>query len=284
MSLRTTAATLCPVALAGAAACRDAEGATDPSPTTAESPADTTTTTIDLGTAGPGDGEWEVVEPEAVGLDAAVLEELAAEAETDGSNCLLVVRDGQIAGEWYWNGTDAHSAQEVFSITKSVTSVLAGIAVADEALAVDDAAATWIDEWKRTPAEAVTVRDLLSNDSGRAWSFQSDYQGLLGAEDRTAYAVGLEQSDPPGTVWAYNNSAIQTLEQVLAERMGQPVEQLAQERLLGPLGMADSTLTTDPAGTALTFMGLPSTGRDRPRLGWLVPRHVAGGGDANVPA
>src|SRR3546814_7374466 len=80
-------------------------------------------------------------------------------------------------------------------MTKSVTSVLAGIAVADEALAVDDAAATWIDEWKRTTAEAVTVRDLLSNDSGRAWSFQSDYQGLLGAEDRTAYAVGLEQSE-----------------------------------------------------------------------------------------
>src|SRR3546814_4473452 len=95
MSLRTTAATLCLVALAGAAACSEDEGATDPSPTTAESPADTTTTTIDPGTAGPGDGEWEVVEPEAVGLDAAVLEELAAEAETDGSNCLLVVRDGR---------------------------------------------------------------------------------------------------------------------------------------------------------------------------------------------
>src|SRR3546814_16197049 len=92
-------------------------------------------------------------------------------------------------------------------MTKSVTSVLAGIAVADEALAVDDAAATWIDEWERTPAEAVTVRDLLSNDSGRAWSFQSDYQGLLGAEDRTAYALGLEQSAQPGTVWAYTNQA-----------------------------------------------------------------------------
>src|SRR3546814_239355 len=66
--------------------------------------------------------------------------------------------------------------------------------------------------------------------------------------------------------------------------MGQPVEQLAQERLLGPLGMEDSTLTTDPAGNALTFMGLQSTCRDLARFGWLIAEDGAWGDDRIVPA
>jgi hypothetical protein len=47
----------------------------------------------------------------------------------------------------------------------------------------------------------VTIRDLLSNDSGRQWSPQIYYQ-LLRAKDRTAFAVGLKQAQPPGMVWA----------------------------------------------------------------------------------
>ena len=66
----------------------------------------------------------------------------------------------------------------------------------------------------------MTVRNLLSNDSGRFWSPESDYQELLQARDRTSYAVGLDQASPPGTVWAYNNAAIQTLDRVIRNATG----------------------------------------------------------------
>ena len=59
------------------------------------------------------------------------------------------------------------------------------------------------------------MRDLLSMDSGREWSALTDYVGLLAARDRTAFAIGLGQAAAPGTVWAYNNSAVQTLDRVL---------------------------------------------------------------------
>lgn len=214
--------------------------------------------------------EWEVVDAADVGLDAAVLETLAADAGAKGSNCFLVVRDGKIAGEWYWNGTGPDSTQEVFSVTKSVTSILVGIAADDGVLDVDDPAATWIPVWAGTPAERVTVENLLSNDSGRFWSFQSDYSTMLSAEDRTAYAIGLDQVAEPGTTWEYNNAAIQTLEQVLEGATGEPVTSFLEERLLDPIGMASSSLTTDPAGNAHTFFGLQSTCRDLARFGWLV--------------
>src|SRR3546814_18581121 len=102
MSLRTTAATLCLVALAGAAACSEDEGATDPSPTTADSPAatttDTTTTTNDPGTAWTGDGEGGAVYTEAVGLAAAWRGTPAATAGADGPTCPPWVRAGREPG------------------------------------------------------------------------------------------------------------------------------------------------------------------------------------------
>src|SRR3546814_17114553 len=48
--------------------------------------------------------------------------------------------------------------------------------------------------------------------------------------------------------------------------------------------MEDSTLTTDPAGNALTFMGLQSTCRDLARFGWLIAEDGAWGDDRIVPA
>jgi CubicO group peptidase (beta-lactamase class C family) len=71
----------------------------------------------------------------------------------------------------------------------------------DGALSIGQPAADLIPSWQGTPSAAVTIRDLLSMDSGRQWSFQSDYVDLLQAADRTAYATGLGQSAAPGTTW-----------------------------------------------------------------------------------
>ena len=123
-------------------------------------------------------------------------------------------------------------------MTKSVSSTLVGIAQDDGDLKhhrprvdVDPA----VEEHARR--DAVTVRDLLSNDSGREWSPAIDYVQLLAAADRTAFAVGLPQAEPPGQVWAYNNSAIQTLQPVVQQATGSRVVAFAQQRLFAPLGM-----------------------------------------------
>lgn len=234
-------------------------GSGDATPSTTRAPAPTVV---------PG-AAWESVPPERVGLDAAKLEEIAKVAETGKSNCLVVVRDGKIAGEWYFRDTTAVHTQNVFSATKSITSTLVGIAADHGDLRIADPASRWIPEWEGTASDAVTVRNLLSNDSGREWSLATDYGGLLQAKDRTAFAVGLTQTSPPGTVWAYNNAAIQTLQPVLQGATGTDVVEYARRRLFAPLGMADTEMTTDPTGHALMFEGLRSTCRDLARFGLL---------------
>jgi len=214
--------------------------------------------------------EWSTVTPAEAGLDPAVLDEMAAEAEQLDSTCFLVVRDGRIAAEHYWGSGGEHEAQEVFSVTKSFASTLVGIAQDDGSLSVEDPASRWITEWDATPSAEVTVADLLSNVSGRFWSFDSDYGRLIASLDRTGYAIGLDQEHEPGTYWAYNNAAIQSLSRVLDRATGEPVPDFGRERLLAPLGMDDSRFGTDGAGNGLTFMGLRSTCRDLARFGVLV--------------
>jgi CubicO group peptidase (beta-lactamase class C family) len=213
---------------------------------------------------------WEKVSPASAGFDPATLDRIAARAKKGKSNCLVVVRDGKLVGEWYFRGTGPSTTQNVFSVTKSFTSTLVGIASDDGDLSVGDKASTWIHAWKRTPSDAVTIRDLLSMDSGRQWSFLTDYVQLVAAADRTAFAIGLRQSHPPGKVWTYNNAAVQTLEQVLEKSTGQDVAAFAAKRLFAPLGMTHSTMSTDRAGNAQTFEGIMSTCRDLARFGVLM--------------
>jgi CubicO group peptidase (beta-lactamase class C family) len=213
---------------------------------------------------------WQLVRPAAVGLSTAKLRQIAAQAGRAESNCLLVARYGKIAGEWYFRGTGHDTTQNVFSVTKSITSVLVGIALDEGDLRISDSASRWIPQWRGTPAAVVTIRDLLSNDSGRQWSLESDYGALIRASDRTAFAVGLRQAHRPGTVWAYNNAAVQTLQRVLQNATGQDVGTFAKVHLFRPTGMDHTTMTGDGAGNVQTFEGVESTCRDMARFGQLM--------------
>ena len=82
--------------------------------------------------------------------------------------------------------------------------------------------------------------------------------------------MGLAQAHRPGTVWAYNNAAVQTLQRVLQNATGQDVATFAEERLFKPAGMDQTAMTKDAAGDAQTFEGVTSTCRDMARLGQLM--------------
>ena len=249
------------------AACSASDGDTAGTSTSGE--AATTSTARPPAVAYPGE-EWAVASPAELGFRPASLTALAAQAEAAGSSCLVVVRDGVVVIDERWPGPEP-TPREAFSVTKSLTSTLVGIAVDRGELALDGSAAEHVPEWQGTAAEAVTVADLLANVSGRHWDLATDYRAMAAeAQDKTGFAIGLGQDDSPGTVWAYNNSAIQTLDAVLESATGETPQALALERVFGPLGMDDSEMSLDAAGNTLTFMGLQTTCLDLARYGHLM--------------
>lgn len=208
-----------------------------------------------------------------------------ADLAADATSCVAVVENGRLVHEAYFNGGGADVPVRTYSITKSLTSILVSMGVADGALALDDPAAEQVDEWRVGPASDVTVRDLLAQVSGREWSEATDRRLIRGVADQTAYAVGLRQVAPPGE-WVYDNAAPQVLERVLAESMTEDgdVVALARVRLLDPLGMDATTWPRDAAGHATTYSGVTSTCRDLARVGHLMLADGRWRDDELVPA
>jgi len=266
-SHRRWAAAALAIGLAGACSADGDDGATEPATSSEETRAAEPAAEPSY----PGD-EWPTVEPAAAGFDPAALDRLHQAAGAAASTCLVVTRDGAVVDEHYWDGATAGTTRQAFSVTKSLTSTLVGIAQDEGLLALDDPAVEHIPEWRGTDSASVTVEDLLSGDSGRQWDFGTDYRDnmAIGAPDKTAFAVGLGQDAPPGEVWAYNNSAVQTLSAVLEAATGEDAAEYARSRLFEPIGMASSSMTTDSAGNVLTFMGLQSTCPDLARFGYLM--------------
>lgn len=255
------------VALVGCSDDSDSATTTTVAPTT-EAPS----TTIERVDAVPGD-EWETVSAEDAGLDPEVLDEVAEQAEAADSFCLAVTRDGRLVDEWYWDGTGPDDPHEAFSVSKSFTSTLVGLAADDGLLDVQDPATTWIPEWIGTPSEGITVEHLLNNTSGRHQDLFTDYVEMAAeSPDKTGFSIALGQDAPPGETWVYNNAAIQTLDRVLEGATGQEPAEFAEQRLFTPLGMADTSINRDASGNTLTFMGVQSTCRDLARFGTMMLR------------
>jgi CubicO group peptidase (beta-lactamase class C family) len=217
--------------------------------------------------------DWPTAKPAQLGFDEAGLERLAQLADANDSHCLLVTRKGRVVAEWYWDGWTRDSHQVVHSVTKSFTSTLVGIAQDRGLVDVDDRASKYIAEWEGTDSAEVTLKNLLSNDSGRQWNFIKDYVEMAGgAADKTQFSIDLGQDRPPGQHWEYNNSAIQTLERVLEKATRSEVAQFAQQSLFEPLGLSATTIGRDSAGNALLFGNLEASCSDLARLGYLFLR------------
>jgi N-acyl-D-amino-acid deacylase len=208
------------------------------------------------------DGEWQSATPESQGVSSQKLERLRQYFETRKTRAALVIRNGYIIGEWYWDGTNPDTRFQVYSVTKSFSSAAVGLLLRDRKLRLDQPAADFIPEWRGDDRRKITVRHLLTMTSGLRNTLP------FGRPDQTAYAIQQPLEKPPGTVWAYNNGANQTLAQVVQAASGKELSAFLQERLFDPLEMKSPRMDKSN-GKALAYMGLNIHARDLAKFGWL---------------
>jgi CubicO group peptidase (beta-lactamase class C family) len=216
------------------------------------------------------DAAWPTADAAAKGLDPGPLATLPTDLEGSETDCVVVVKDGKVVYEHTWNGFDPDTDRVVWSVSKSLTSLLIGIAANEGKLRIDQPASDIITEWKGTPSEAVTIKQLLSMVSGRFFTFQNDFVVLpTQTDDQTAFSIGLSQEHPPGTKWVYSNSAVQVLDAVLSRATGQSTVDYSRDRLFAPLGI-EATWLLDKAGHPWTYGGASMSCRDLARVGYLM--------------
>ena len=243
----------------------------------------------------PGD-EWAVEAPEDHGMDPDTLEGAQEYAFTDGMNTqgVVVVHEGVIVAEWYAEGADQDSWAASWSMAKSYTSALVGIAIEDGLIpGVDEPMTTWYPDWEGTDKAAITLRDVLQMSSGLDWVEDYDAEALgssdiiemvVAAADELAYAAGQPSAHPPGEVWSYSSGDTMLLSGVLQQVTGMPVDEYAQQEIFGPLDVEQVEWWRDARGHTLTYCCLDTTSRGFARFGLLYARDGEWDGEPVVPA
>jgi CubicO group peptidase (beta-lactamase class C family) len=186
-------------------------------------------------------------------------------------------RWGQSLGDTV-HGSDV--LHDVRSVTKSVISLLVGIAIDHKLIgSVDQPVLVSFPEYallRSAEKDDILLRHLLAMSSGLAWDENLPYSDPKNSEIQMAraedpYRFVLEQpiSSPPGVVWNYSGGSTQLLAGLIEKASGKPIEDFAREALFEPLGITDIEWTRMPNGYVAAASGLRLRPRDMAKLGQL---------------
>lgn len=216
-------------------------------------------------------------DPEAApdGRLNAVLANWDADEHPD-LNAVVVMRDGHVVAERYYNGATAETLNDVRSAGKSVTALLTMIAV-DRGLisSLSDPVETYWPEATGSAFGDVRLHDILTMRSGLS-AFDDD-PASPGNEDRldesadpVATALAVPRFEPPGTTYVYNSLTAYIAGLVVEKASGQSLADFAEEALFHPLDIDVWRWAADAGGHTKGQGNLWLNARDFARIGEVV--------------
>ena len=178
---------------------------------------------------------------------------------------VLVSVDGRTTIS-YFNKRRPTDHAHVWSVTKSVISILVGIGVDEGRLRVDQTLQELLPQQasSMTPQQAsITLRQLLTMTAG----ISGDPGGLnLTADDTVSQILSYPMSNDPGVAFEYSNSSAHLVAAVLQNAVGRPILDYARAKLFDPLG-----IDTRPAWQGWDT-GSPASGFNKPGFAWGADR------------
>jgi CubicO group peptidase (beta-lactamase class C family) len=221
----------------------------------------------------------------ADGASASVEQHL----DRSSTDCFLALRDGEPIADWNASHCDPEQPHIIFSISKSVTGLLAGIAAGDGLLDPDARVGAYVPQVAASAFGDARVRDLL--DMTVSLDFDEEYLDADGAFDRYRRAMlwnpahaGAPEEEMAGFLstlpragrehgrqFYYASPNTDMLGLVIERVTGMRYAKYLRERLWVPMGATGNAyVTVDRAGNARAAGGVCVTLADLARLGQLV--------------
>lgn len=228
------------------------------------------------------DDGWAVAAPQDVGFDAEALDAVFRGVHKGSLwqlRSLLVFRDGQLVAESYLRDrADVTAKRAIWSCTKQFVGVAVGIAIDSGVLdGVDEPLTSCFAEVaSRYPdKKAITLKHLLEMRSGIAYSNdgadgQTSQMLRQLPDDSLAFILGLPTNAAPGTVSEYHDGNPHLLSGCLQRKLGQPLDEWADEVLMAPIGLRNYTWRRYRDGSTLGAFGIETSPREMAKLGQLV--------------
>ncbi len=212
---------------------------------------------------------------------------------------MILIQDGKVLYEKYFDGFGPHKQHIWFSMSKSLASAALGILVEQGKIDVKKSPAHYIPELKNSGFERVTIQNLL--DMATSIDFKETYTDIT-SDFALKYAVamnmgwlpGARDAQPesteiygvhdflskyikpnkdlePGTDFDYNSSNADVIGWLISRVSGQPYEQFISEQIWSKLGMEhDAYFTVDRAFMPVVTGGMNSTLRDAARFALMI--------------
>lgn len=221
---------------------------------------------------------------------------LMKRSDTDG---LTILKGGKLVGDWSAPHMPFGARHIVFSISKSVTAILAGILEGEGVFDPSAPVTEYIPEARGSAYGDASVRNVL--DMTVSLDFEEDYldpesvfaryrRSTLwnpggGSESLAAFLLTLPRlAEPHGQTYRYRSPNSDMLGILVERASGKRVSDLLSKKLWLPLGAAsEMSVTVDMEGTARTAGGMSMTPRDLARIGEMMRQDGTANGRRIVP-
>lgn len=214
--------------------------------------------------------------------------------EESDATAFIILHGDEVLYEQYFNGASRESIQHSFSVTKSFTSTLVGIAIEEGYInSLDDPVTDYLPELVDHDARFadITLRNLITMSAGLRFERTSapvddgfiSYYGL----DLRQAALESEIIEPPGSQFRYNDYIPPLLGMVLERTTDMSIAAYTESRLWQPMGAEGEglwSLDSEQAGFEKVSHGLNGRPIDLAKLGWLFLNEGRNGDRQVVPA
>ena len=235
---------------------------------------------------------WQRSTPEAQKVDAAGLATAEAfiKENLPHIRSLLIIKNDHLVVEKYYQNGQYEREDQVYSITKSILSVLFGIALEKGYIPdLDQKVTDYFPEYAELNSglKKVTLRHLLTMSSGLEWN--EDYSNpetpasrWMASEDWIEFSFGLRSIYAPGEVFEYASSNAHLLSVILSKATQMSTREFAQKYLFGPLDIRRPKWDQDPQGNYIGAFGLHLSPKDLTKLGALFLGNGSWNGQAII--
>lgn len=189
----------------------------------------------------------------------------------------LVIKNGKLVHEQYWNGYDQLSKTNSFSMAKAVTVMLLGKALEEGKIkSIDDKFSDYFEEFKNKEfGDQLTLRNLAQMEAGLNWD--EDYKNPFLPNAKAYYGKSLVDAtfsrkfkENPGERFEYQSGSTQLLGFAVRKAINQSLASYLSEKFWVPLGMEQNAdWSTDESGMEKTYCCIHSNSRDFAKLGQL---------------
>lgn len=158
---------------------------------------------------------------------------------------IVIVRNGRVAGEKYFNGDSVDTLHDIRSVTKSITSLLMGIAVRKGLVhGVNDSIALYLPGLPKDGKEKITIKDLLNMRSGldandEDSSTPGDEDNLDKSADWIHSIYMVPMKVVPGSKYNYCSINAFLTGAIIENASHMPLDDFAKINLFDPLGIRD---------------------------------------------